>query len=90
MVIGRQILPLIDGSYFLIPRIGVYTAAGVNMDKEGVKPDVLVESHPDELAKGQDVQLERAIGVLKSDVVEWKKKRTPSVAVRPVPEKVTK
>jgi tricorn protease len=90
MVIGRQVLPLIDGSYFLIPRIGVYTTTGVNMDKEGVKPDVFVESHPDQLAKGQDIQLEQAINVLRGDVAEWKKKRQPSVAVRPGVEKVTK
>jgi tricorn protease len=87
MVIGTGGVRLIDGSYFRIPRIGVFTTTGVNMDKEGVKPDVLVEAHPDELAKGVDVQLERAVNVLKGDVVEWKKKRTPSVAVRPSPEK---
>ncbi len=90
MVIGTAAVRLIDGSYFRIPRIGVYTTAGVNMDKEGVKPDVLVEALPDELAKGQDAQLERAVGVLKVDVVEWKKKKTPSVVSRPGPEKVTK
>jgi tricorn protease len=87
MVIGTAGVRLIDGSLFRIPQIGVYTTAGVNMDKQGVKPDVLIETHPDELAKGVDVQLERAVNVLKGDVVEWKKKRTPSVAVRPGEEK---
>src|SRR5207247_2218048 len=36
MVIGTSALRLIDGSMFRIPRIGVYTSASVNMEKEGV------------------------------------------------------
>ena len=43
-VIGTAGVRLIDGSTFRIPRIGVYTTKGVNMDKEGVQPDVLVET----------------------------------------------
>jgi tricorn protease len=85
MVIGTAAVRLVDGSLFRIPRIGVYTTKGVNMDKEGVRPDVYVETHPDQLARGQDAQLERAVSVLQEDVVAWKKKRTPSVVVRPVP-----
>ena len=45
------------------------------MEKEGVNPDVLVEPHPDELARGVDVQLERAVEVLREDVAAWKKAR---------------
>ena len=37
---------------------------GVNMEKEGVRPDVLVETHPDQLAKGIDAQLDKAVEVL--------------------------
>ncbi len=83
MVIGTAAVQLIDGSLFRIPRIGVWTTKGVNMDREGVKPDVLVETHPDEMAKGADAQLDRAVSVLKIDVAEWQKKRTPSVAALP-------
>jgi tricorn protease len=78
-VIGTSGVQLIDGSTFRIPRIGVYTAKGVNMEKEGVMPDVLVEPHPDQLSRGVDVQLEKAVEVLQKDVVEWKKAR-PNVA----------
>ena len=70
---------LIDGSTFRIPRIGVYTIKGVNMEKEGVMPDVLVEPHPDQLAHGIDVQLDKAVEVLNKDVVAWKKTRPPMV-----------
>jgi tricorn protease len=73
-VIGTGSVQLIDGSILRIPRIGVYTTKGVNMEKEGVVPDVLVEEHPDQLAKGIDGQLVKAIEVLQNDVVAWKKK----------------
>ncbi len=79
-VIGRTQVRLIDGSSLLIPRIGVYTMKGVNMEKEGVQPDVVVAEHPDQLAKGVDAQLDKAVEVLRNDVVAWKKKNQPSPA----------
>jgi tricorn protease len=82
-VIGTGAVRLIDGSVFRVPRIGVYTTSGVNMEKEGVKPDVLIEPHPDQLARGVDVQLEKAVDVLKTDVVAFKKKGTADVAAKP-------
>jgi tricorn protease len=82
-VIGTSSTRLIDGSVLRVPGIGVYTTRGVNMEKEGVQPDVAVEPHPDQLARGQDVQLEKAVEVLQADVLAWKKKNTPRVAVKP-------
>lgn len=76
-VIGTRQITLIDGSAFRTPRIGVHTIKGINMEKEGVMPDVLVEPHPDELARGIDRQLERAVEVLTQDVAAWKKARPP-------------
>ncbi len=81
-VIGTYGMRLIDGSLFRVPRTGVYTVKGVNMEREGVRPDVLVETHPDQLAKGQDVQLDKAVEVLLVDVAAWKKTR-PAVALKP-------
>jgi tricorn protease len=72
-VIGTSEVTLVDGSSFRIPRIGVYTTTNVDMEKQGVPPDVLVEEHPDQLAKGQDVQLDKAVDVLTADVIAWKK-----------------
>jgi hypothetical protein len=43
------------------------------MEKEGVVPDVFVEPDPDRLARGQDLQLARAVEVLQHDVLAWKK-----------------
>jgi tricorn protease len=76
-VIGTRQITLIDGSTFRTPRIGVRTHKGVNMEKEGVVPDVIVEVHPDNLAKGEDAQLDRAVEVLAHDVELWRKSRQP-------------
>lgn len=81
-VIGTSSIRLIDGSTFRIPRTGVYTLKGVNMEKEGVKPDILLEPHPDQVAKGIDVQLDKAVEVVLQDVADWKKTK-PSVALKP-------
>jgi tricorn protease len=85
-VIGTSQLTLIDGSRFRIPRIGVFTVGGINMDKEGVKPDVEVLPHPEQQAKGIDPQLEKAVEVLKADVTTWKAKQGTSISSKE-PEK---
>jgi tricorn protease len=71
-VIGTSSVPLIDGSQFRLPRTGVFTVQGVNMEKEGVVPDVLVYDDPDDLARGKDLQLDKAVEVLQQTVSEWK------------------
>jgi tricorn protease len=83
-VIGTNSARLIDGSIFRVPHVGVWTTKGVNMEKEGVAPDIFVEPHPDQLAKGIDVQLDKAVDVLTKDVAEWKKAH-PDVAVKSEP-----
>lgn len=82
-VIGTMTRRLVDGSIFSIPRIGVWTTKGVNMEKEGVQPDIVVENHPDQLARGEDSQLVRAVQTLRVDVAEWKKRRPPEVVIAP-------
>ncbi len=74
-VIGTGEVRLIDGSWFNLPRTGIYTVRGVNMEKEGVVPDVAVELDPADRAKGIDTQLSKSVEVLKADVVAWKKAR---------------
>jgi tricorn protease len=84
-VIGTTRTQLIDGSIFGVPRTGVYTLKGVNMEKEGVVPDVLVEPNPDELARGIDTQLDRAVELLAQDVAVWKKAHPVTAFPRPQP-----
>jgi hypothetical protein len=52
------------------------------METHGVVPDVLVDDNPDQLAKGIDAQLDRAVEVLQQDVITWKKGHT-NVAGKP-------
>lgn len=85
-VIGTRNGTLIDGSTFRMPRIGVHTIKGINMEKEGVMPDVLIEPHPDQLARGIDVQLEKAVEILTQDVAAWKKARPPAVGANGTPQ----
>jgi tricorn protease len=85
MVIGTNETRLIDGSTFRLPLMGVYTARGVNMEKEGVQPDVAVDALPEDLAKGNDAQLKRAVEVLTVEVAEWKKAKSAGLATKPTP-----
>ena len=87
LVIGTGNTSLIDGSSFRIPRIGVYTNRGVNMDKEGVKPDVAVEITPADWIKGIDSQLGKAVEVLGLDVAAWKKAKEKVIASETTREK---
>jgi tricorn protease len=82
-VIGTRNIQLIDGSAFRTPRIGVHTIKGVNMEKEGVVPDIEVAAHPDQLARGEDPQLDRAVAALLEDVIAWRK--THPLAAFPQP-----
>ncbi|MSQ93914.1 MAG: PDZ domain-containing protein [Gemmataceae bacterium] len=79
LVIGTRGITLIDGSTFSTPRIGIHTIKGVNMEKEGVMPDITLVAHPDDLARGHDAQLEKAVEVLREEVIAWKKTRPPAV-----------
>jgi len=76
LVIGTSNTRLIDGSTFRLPRTGVFTNKNVNMDKQGVQPDVAVEITAQDWAKGVDTQLNRAVQVLTTDVVAFKATKT--------------
>ena len=91
-VIGTGSVRLIDGSSFRVPRIGVFTNKGINMEKQGVQPDVPVEITPEDWARGTDGQLLKAVDVVSADVTAWKRAKagtgtaTPAVsAPNPMP-----
>ena len=56
------------------------------MERQGVVPDVVVDQLPDQMAKGLDPQLDKAVEVVQQDVVAWKKART-TVALKPADSK---
>jgi tricorn protease len=83
LVIGTSETALIDGSVFRLPRTGVFTNKGVNMEREGVSPDFLVETSPEDMAKGNDPQLAKAVDVVTVEVAEWKRAKSTGIAAKP-------
>jgi tricorn protease len=57
-----------NGAAIRTPGSGVYNAKGINMENYGVPPDVYVDSPPEEAVKGRDVQIEKAIEVLRAEI----------------------
>lgn len=74
-VIGTTAVKLIDGSTFRVPRTGVFTIAGTNMEKEGVTPDVPIEPTAADWLQGIDTQLTKAVETVQTDVAVWKRAR---------------
>ena len=85
LVIGTGGTRLIDGSQFRLPRIGVYRNGSVNMDKEGVIPDVAVDITAEDWAKGFDSQIAKAVEVLNKDVAAWKAAKAGTAVVSAPP-----
>ena len=52
---------LVDGSSYRLPSLGCYTLDGKNLEKQGVKPDIYVETNFADRLNGRDPQLDRAI-----------------------------
>ena len=56
---------LVDGGYISVPRFGIYDHSGEwIIEGIGVYPDIEVVDRPEELAKGNDPSLEKAVEVL--------------------------
>lgn len=52
---------LVDGSFYRLPSWGCYTLDGKNIEKEGVKPDIIVANTFLDRLNGNDPQLDKAI-----------------------------
>jgi tricorn protease len=72
-VIGTGSYTLLDGSTIRTPGSGVWTARGENLENFGVQPDVYVDNTPTDFAAGRDMQIEKAVEVLKADLAAGKK-----------------
>jgi tricorn protease len=78
---------LMDGGVITAPNLAIWTKDGFIVENEGVSPDVEVEQWPEDVIKGGDPQLEKAIEI----VLEQLKENSPEVPVRPAfPEKAEK
>jgi tricorn protease len=67
-VIGTGTYRLLDGGSIRTPSFGVYTAKGANMENYGVPPDVYVDNLPSDFLAGRDMQIEKAIEVLREQI----------------------
>ena len=68
-VISTGAHSLIDGSYVRMPfRAWYVKATGENMEHGPAVPDIIVDNQPDGKAKGQDLQLKRAVEELLKQV----------------------
>ena len=63
-VIGTNDLELIDGTYFRVPGSGWFDMEGRNLENWGIEPDYRIDYTPEELSRGEDRQLEKAVEVL--------------------------
>lgn len=64
-------IPLMDGGFISMPDFGFYNLKG-NWDVErvGVKPDIEIDNLPEEVVKGRDPQLEKAIEYVMQQIKE--------------------
>jgi tricorn protease len=67
-VIGTNDLALIDGTMFRVPGSGWFDLTGKNLENWGIEPDVRIDSVPEEVSRGRDGQLERAVEVLLEEI----------------------
>ncbi|MFZ2283653.1 MAG: PDZ domain-containing protein, partial [Lutibacter sp.] len=54
----------IDGGIVTSPNLAFYDEKGFGIENEGISPDIEVEQWPEEVIKGKDPQLEKAIEVV--------------------------
>jgi tricorn protease len=69
-VIGTGSYTLLDGSAIRTPGSGVWTARGDNMENFGVQPDVYVDNTPTDFVQGRDMQIEKAVEVLRKGLAQ--------------------
>ncbi len=60
-VIGTGQKTFMDGSSMRMPKNGWYSLDGMNLEGNGVQPDIFVDPTPQQIIDEDDVQLERAI-----------------------------
>jgi len=65
----RGLIPLMDGGYISRPEASRYDLNSQwIVENRGVQPDIVVENRPEQVVKGEDPQLEKAIEVVMKDI----------------------
>jgi len=74
----RGNIPLMDGGYITRPEFSLYSMDSKwIIENHGVQPDIVVENRPEEVVKGRDPQLERAIQEVMKLIQQNPKKLPP-------------
>jgi tricorn protease len=74
----RGFIPLIDGGYITRPEFSDYNLNSKwVVENRGVAPDIEVDNRPDEVVRGKDAQLERAIEEVMKQIEANPKKLPP-------------
>jgi tricorn protease len=71
-VIGTGSYTLLDGSTIRTPGTGLWNVNNTNLENYGVPPDVYIDNTPEDFLKGRDAQIEKAVAVLKEELVKQK------------------
>lgn len=83
----RGEIPLIDAGYITRPEFSLYDMNSQWLiENHGVDPDIVVDNPPDQVMKGRDPQLEKAIELVTQDMKEHPKKlpaRPPDLPAYP-------
>jgi tricorn protease len=59
---------LVDGSYYRLPSWGCYTLDGKDIERNGVVPDIYVQTSFKDRLEGKDPQLDTAISEIKKEL----------------------
>ena len=74
----RGNIPLIDGGYITRPEFSDYSLNSQwEVENRGVAPDIEVDNRPDDVARGKDAQLDRAIQEVMKQIEASPKKLPP-------------
>jgi tricorn protease len=74
----RGNIPLMDGGYITRPEAALYDLNSKwVIENHGVQPDIVIENRPDQVVKGEDPQLEKAIEVVMKQIQPSPKKLPP-------------
>ena len=83
----RGQVPLIDGGFITRPEFALYGFDSKWLiENHGVQPDVVVENRPDQVVKGTDAQLEKAVEIMMEQIKTNPKKlpkRPPDLPAYP-------
>jgi carboxyl-terminal processing protease len=60
----QEIVNLSGGAELKVTVAHWYTPKGININKEGIKPDIAIELSPEDFSAGRDPQLEKALELL--------------------------